>query len=161
MAKAPEVEPEQAELTEPPMTLAMYHGTSRTFALAMAGSITSGTIDVTRGRGEFGRGFYAQDSPGNAFRRGQLLYGNNAAILVLEVESHAFFGLAIQKLSLSQARQLYATVCGNNSQHIYTTMHDVISGPLVNAPKITQMKFQTASSQMLLNGQLTQRSVRP
>lgn len=61
----------------------LYHGTSRAFATAMAGTPVSGTVDVTRGRGEFGRGFYTQDSSGNAARRGQALYGNNSAVLIL------------------------------------------------------------------------------
>ena len=47
-----------------------YHGTRRVDAVAMATGGTPpgtfGTIDVTRGSGEFGRGFYTQDSKSNA-----------------------------------------------------------------------------------------------
>src|SRR5260370_1277806 len=53
----------------------LYHGTSWAVATTIAGNPAAGTIDVTRGRGEFGRGFYTQDSSGNAARRGQYLFG--------------------------------------------------------------------------------------
>jgi hypothetical protein len=41
-----------------------FHGTRRVDAVAMAGP--PGTIDVTIGGGEFGQGFYTQDSSANA-----------------------------------------------------------------------------------------------
>jgi hypothetical protein len=137
----------------------LYHGTSRALATAMAA--TPGTIDVTRGRGEFGRGFYTQDSVGNAARRGYLLYGNNGAILVLTIDDHAYHGLNFKRLSLAAARKLDARLTGQNTRHTYTTPHDVIIGPLVNQPRIMQQKFQTVHARNLLNGQQTQPAVRP
>ena len=80
----------------------LYHGTKRVFAIAMAA--TPGTIDVTRGRGEFGRGFYTQDSIGNASRRGYLLYGNTGSMLVLTIDDHAYRRLNFKRLSLNSAQ---------------------------------------------------------
>ena len=137
----------------------LYHGTSRAFTTAMAS--TPGTIDVTRGRGEFGRGFYTQDSIGNAFRRAYLLYGNSAALLVLTIDDQAYHALHFLRLSLNQAQMLNARLRSSKSQHTYTTIHDVIVGPLVQQPRIEQQKFQTANAQTLLNNSLTQRAVRP
>jgi hypothetical protein len=140
----------------------VYHGTSHTFAMAMAATpATMGTIDVTRGRGEFGRGFYTQDSIGSASRRGYLLYGNNAAFLFLTIDDHACHALRLERLTLNRAQKLNARLRANGIQHIYTTNHDVIVGPLVNQPSIMQQKFQSANAQDLLNGPLTQRTVRP
>jgi hypothetical protein len=122
---------------------------------------TPGTIDVTRGRGEFGRGFYTQDSIGNAARRGDLLYGNHAALLVLTIDDHAYHALTIERLTLNRAQMLQARLRANGIQHSFTTKHDVIVGPLVNQPRIMQQKFQSADAQALLNGPLTQRTVSP
>jgi len=139
-----------------------YHGTSRTFATAMAGTPALGTIDVlTRGHGEFGRGFYTQDSISNAFRRGYSRYGpNNNAVLVVTIDDYAYHGLRFKRLTLNAAQMLDAKLKGN-ARRSYATAHDVIVGPLVGLPKIEQQKFQTATAQTLLNGPLTQRTVRP
>ena len=126
----------------------LYHGTSRAFTTAMAS--TPGTIDVTRGRGEFGRGFYTQD----------LLYGNNAALLVLTIDDQAYHALHFLRLSLNQAQMLNTRLRSSRSQHTYTTIHDLIVGPLVQQPRIEQQKFQTANAQTLLNNSLTQRAVK-
>lgn len=140
---------------------ALYHGTSRAFATAMAGTpAAGGTIDVSRGRGEFGRGFYTQSSSGNAYRRGQAIHGsNNSAVLVLEIDDRAFSGLNVDRLTLNQAQLLNAKLRSNNAQGTYTTNHDVIVGPLVGQPRIEQQKFQSLAAQTLLNGGQTQRTV--
>lgn len=121
--------------------------------------MASGNIDVTRGRGEFGRGFYTQDSIGNAARRGQTLYGNSSAVLVLTIDDHAYHALNFRRLTLNMAQMLNAQLRGSNTQDTYTTAHDAIVGPLVSQPRIEQQKFQTANAQGLLNGTLTQRTV--
>src|SRR5262249_25229291 len=116
-------------------------------------------IDVTIGRGEFGRGFYTQTSSGNAYRRGQSLYGNNSAMLILDVDDTAYHGLVMQHLTLNMAQMLNATLRNQNTQGTYTTHHDVIVGPLVGQPRIEQQKFQSGNAQTLLNGAQTQRTV--
>ncbi len=140
---------------------ALYHGTSHAFATAMAGTLaTGGTIDVTRGRGEFGRGFYTQDSSGNAARRGQTLHGNNSAVLILTIDDPAYHALNFRRLTLNMAQMLNAQLRARQAQNTYTTVHDAIVGPLVRRPRIEQQKFQTAHAQTLLNGLLTQRTVK-
>ena len=138
----------------------LYHGTSRANAQAMAGTAAAGTIDVTRGRGEFGRGFYTQRSSGNAARRAHTLYGRNAAVLVLAIDDHAYHSLNFRRLTLNMAQMLNGRLRANNLQHTYVTPHDAIVGPLVYQPRIEQQKFQSENAQALLNGPLTQRTVR-
>lgn len=137
-----------------------YHGTSRAFATAMAGTPAVGAIDVARGRGEFGRGFYTQDSSGNAARRGQTLYGNNSAVLILAIDDRAYHALNFRRLTLNMGQMLNAHLRANNAQNTYTTAHDAIIGPVVHQPRIEQQKFQTNNVQTLLNGTLTQRIVK-
>ena len=133
----------------------LYHGTSRTIASALA----VGTIDVTLGRGEFGRGFYSQTSSSNAHRRGYARYGGNGAVLVLRISDSRYYALQFKRLSLHAAQLLAAKLRANGETHTYTTGEDVIVGPLVNQPKIMQQKYQTFLAQDLLNGPETQRTV--
>lgn len=62
-------------------------------------------------------------------------------------------------LTLNAAQMLNARLTGN-ARRLFTTNHDVIVGPLVRQPRIMQQKFQTANASALLNGTLTQRTVR-
>ncbi len=137
----------------------LFHGTGRAFAVAMAGAAPVGTIDVARGGGEFGRGFYTQDSIGNAARRGYYLYGNGSAVLVLAIDDPSYHALSFWRLTLNRAQMLNAQLRGSNTHTTFTTNDDVVVGPLIHQPSIEQQKFQTANSQTLLNGPLTQRSV--
>src|SRR5207247_9621413 len=121
----------------------LYHGTSRAFANAMAGTLHArGAIDVRRGRGEFGRGFYTQRSSGNAARRGQTLYGNHSAVLMLTIDDRAYQVLNFQRLTLNMAQMLNARLKASNAHQTYTTAHDAIVGPLVYQPRIEQQNFQ-------------------
>src|SRR5437016_6132420 len=126
----------------------LYHGTSRPIATALA----VGTIDVTQGRGEFGRGFYTQTSSSNAHRRGYSRYGNNGAVLVLVIDDQSYHSLHFRRLSLNAAQMLDAKLRASGQSHTFTTSHDVIVGPLVNQPRIIQQKFQTITAENLLNG---------
>jgi hypothetical protein len=137
----------------------LYHGTSQVFAIAMAGTPAAGTIDVTRGGGEFGRGFYTQGSSGNAARRGQSIYGNGGAVFILSIDNQAYHTtLRFKLITLNMAQMLNARLTGH-ARKTYTTTHDVMAGPLVYQPRIQQQKFQTENARALLNGPLTQRTV--
>jgi hypothetical protein len=125
----------------------------------MAGTPAAGGIDVTQGGGEFGRGFYAQDSNSNAARRGQTRYGNSSAVLSLTVDEREYHTLNVWRLTLNMAQKLNSQLRANNAQDTYTSADDAIVGPLVYQPPIEQQKFQTTSAQTLLNGPLTQRAV--
>ncbi len=138
----------------------VYHGTSRAYAKTMAAN--PGAINVRKGRGEFGRGFYTQDSISNASRRGYLLYGKGkAAVVVLAIEDSAFHALRFMRLTINTAQKLNAKLRRLKATRSYVTVHDAIIGPLVNQPKIMQQKFQSVAAEMLLNGSRTGRSVRP
>ena len=102
-----------------------------------------------------------QDSISNAFRRGQTLYGSNAAILVITIDNHVYHVLTIRRLTLKDAQQLDATLTGTYARHTYVTADDIIIGPLVGNPRIMQQKFQTIMAQALLNGLQTLRIVWP
>ena len=137
----------------------LYHGTRRQFAIAMSDTPSRGTIDVlTRGSGEFGKGFYTQDSISNAHRWAHGRFPNDEAILILDIDNDEYHALKIRRLSHQQATRLTSRL-SPVTKGTYTTADDVIVGPLLSGPQIEQQKFQTAVAQDLLNGPNTQRTV--
>jgi hypothetical protein len=119
---------------------------------------SAGGIDVTIGRGEFGRGFYSQTSSSNAQRKGFSGYGAQAATLRLEIDDPSYYSLNLLRLSLNQAQMLNAGLTVKTSK-TYGTADDAIVGPLVNQHRIEQQKYQTPKAETLLNGLKTIRSI--
>ena len=120
----------------------LYHGTSFGYATAMAGTPAVGTIDITRGEGEFGQGFYTQKSSSNAARRGQGIYGQNYGILVLTIDDQAYHGLRFKRLTLRMVQRLDARLKNNHTKNIYTTAHDVMSARWLGSRKSSSRSFK-------------------
>src|SRR5688500_15582795 len=91
-----------------------YHGTSHAHATAMMGTPNGGTIDVTRGGGEFGQGIYTQGSVSNAYRRGYGIYGNQGAVLVVNIDDAPYHALQLKILTLNAAQMLNARLKGSD-----------------------------------------------
>lgn len=137
----------------------LFHGTTRTFAVALAA--VPGTINVLVGGGEFGRGFYTQSSVGNAMRWASGRSPNQAAVLRLAIDDGDYNLLHRITLSLPQAVALTAALRKNGTEQTWTRNCDVLIGPLNGNTRIEQQKFESIGSQTLLNGANTTRTVLP
>ena len=87
----------------------LFHGTRHVDAIAMQDTGTgSGGIDVTRGSGEFGRGYYTQDSSANAlsFVQNRFPANQRPCILQLDIDDTKYNGLSRRILDARQARRL-------------------------------------------------------
>jgi hypothetical protein len=136
-----------------------FHGTRRADAVAMAGP--PGTIDVTIGSGEFGQGFYTQDSSANALTWVQHRFpaGQFPCLLDLNIDEQAFASLAARVLTLRQAVRLTQRIRAAGTTGTYAEGVDLVVGPLNGSNWIEQQKFESPASQALLNGPQTQRTV--
>jgi hypothetical protein len=131
-----------------------YHGTRRTDAVAMAGP--PGTIDVTRGSGEFGRGFYTQNSKSNALTWAQNRFpGQGPCLLEVEIDDKEYTNLQIRVLSHKQAARLTQRLRNQGTLTTHVEGVDVVVGPLTGSRWIEQQKFESLNSQTLLNGPKT------
>src|SRR5687767_14776699 len=110
----------------------LYHGTTRAFAVTMAGP--PGTIDVTQGGGEFGRGFYCHVSEARA-RTWVLNRTQQPAVLRLEVPDSDYQALNIHTKTVQQARRLTQRIRAKHQQRIYLDGCDVIEGPVNLDPR--------------------------
>lgn len=135
----------------------LYHGTAREAASAMAAD--PGTIDVARGAGEFGRGFYAQSSVSNAMRWAQGRRQAVGCVLRLQIDDAEYARLDCRILKPKQASRLTARLRARKETATYRMGCDVIVGPLKRNENNSQYKFESLRSQDLLNGPQTRREV--
>ena len=136
-----------------------FHGTRRADAAAMAGP--PGTIDVTIGSGEFGQGFYTQDSSANALTWVQHKFpaGQFPCLLELNIDDQAFANLSARTLTRLQAIRLTQRLRAAGITGTHTEGVDVVLGLLNGSNWIDQQKFESHASQSVLNGLQTQRRV--
>lgn len=135
-----------------------YHGTRHADAVAMAGS--PGSIVVTRGSGEFGRGFYTQNSKSNALTWAQNRFpGQAPCLLEIDIDDQAYSGLQTRVLNHKQAARLTQRLRNQGTLATHVEGVDVVVGPLTGSRWIEQQKFESLKSQTLLNGSKTQRRI--
>jgi hypothetical protein len=120
-----------------------------------------GTVDVLVGGGEFGRGFYTQTSVGNPMRWASGRSPNDAAVLRVDIADAPYLALDRVTLSRSRALRLTASLRRKGEEATYQRGCDVLVGPLNGHPRIEQQKFESMTSQNLLNGAHTTRTVLP
>ncbi len=126
----------------------------------MAGPVGRiGTIDVTRGSGEFGQGFYTQTSSSNAlsFVQNKFPAAQRPCVLEVNITDPQYKGLTKREFDATKARRLTTRLRrrGTTSTHIERV--DVVVGPLNNW--IKQHKFESPRSQTELNSVITERRV--
>lgn len=131
------------------MPVDLFHGTSEEFAASILGPPRA--VDVGRGSGEFGTGFYAGTSKGfalawvvNRFSR--------PAVLALAFEADAYATLDVKELDVTQAEALRKLARKNKGEQL--TGHDVVVGPVEANRRNAQHKFETPAAQAMLNGAL-------
>jgi hypothetical protein len=135
-----------------------YHGTHRAAAIAMAGP--PGTIART-GSGEFGRGFYMQDSNSNALSWVQNRFSQamQPCVLKVDIADQPYANLGKRILDHKRAKRLTAGLRAHGTTGTHTEGVDVVVGPLNGSNYIQQQKFESLTAETLLNGVQTQRRV--
>ena len=139
-----------------------YHGTRWQDAQTMQGPPGGpGGIDVTRGGGEFGRGFYTQNSISNSLRWVQHRFPVNQrpCVLQLAIDDQVYTALTKLTLTARQARQLTQRLRSQGGGMTHVAGVGVIIGPLQNNVQVEQQKFESVRAQDVLNGHDTQRTV--
>ena len=140
-----------------------YHGTDLVTARRLAGvGQETGNIRVDRGGGEFGRGFYTQSSKSNAltWALNNPRTRRSACVLELDIPEAEYQQLEKLVLDVRKARQLRQRLSNQRLKGTYLAGVDVITGPILNNASIEQQKFESQTSETLLNDeQRTRRSI--
>lgn len=138
----------------------LYHGTSHNDALNMIGAQGTGTIDVTKGSGEFGRGFYCHRKKARAWTHVINKFAN-PGMLIITIQDVTYNTLKIKQLSIQQARRLRQVVRSSADPNNFLVNSDVVVGPIENYQRVIQEKFETPSAGTVLNSDQTIRQVLP
>lgn len=133
-------------------TVRSHHGSKPEVVRMLA----DGRIDVGRGEGEFGQGFYTQRSLHSAWQ--WALGRGEAAVLRLDIPEDVERGFRLRILSAKQARALTARLTNKRTRRTYKAGVDVIEGPLNGNERNLQYKFESEHAQSTINGSSVQRT---
>lgn len=127
----------------------MYHGTDKQFAMEIVDRSTK--IEVSRGSGEFGRGFYLGKSPVNATRWAYGRSGENSAVIKFSMSESGITKLKEKLLTHSKSDSLRNHVKSKKSSKSHLENKDIVTGSIEHRPKSIQSKFESEDAENFLN----------
>ena len=131
------------------IAMKQYHGTD---SLA-AKEISTGKIDITKGGGELGRGFYVGDLMHRAFCWAWHKAQHDYAVVEFVINDEDFLKLDILCLDRRKASDLKYEIKRNHQQRFFVFGQDVVWAPIVgqDIPHSNQIKFESAKGQSFIN----------
>jgi len=126
----------------------LYHGTSQAVAVQLSNNPT--LVDVSKGGGELGRGFYAGDhiALAAAWARGR--NQGNVGVLEITIDPSAYVSLAIKALNWHQVVSTWNQLKKQGTTRTYLFNWDLVHGPLATMQHATQHKFESAAAEGVL-----------
>ena len=126
-----------------------YHGTKKTVAI----SIVAGAIDVSKGGGELGMGFYTGEYLWVAKAWARNRHKHDAAVVELSVPEDEYFKLEPLLLSRTDALSERNRIKAAATTRTHTFNANVVWSPIVGTTRVDadQHKFESKASEALLN----------
>ncbi len=135
-----------------------YHGTKNTIAQ----ELSQGKIDVAKGGGELGQGFYLSDALYVAKAWAMNKYGSNSVLQIIMDENY-FYGFDILALNYKDAMVYKRNIRRRKQTRTYKFFKDMVWSPILgksNLSKNDQYKWESKISENFLNGPLATRLIR-
>jgi hypothetical protein len=132
----------------------MYHGTKTNAANSIQGPPTN--VDVNRGGGEMGQGFYVGDNLTLAISWAKGRY-RQPAVLEFQIDKRQYATLSFHRLSHMQVLNTWHQLRRLGTHRTHQFGYDIIFGPLATIPYSAQYKFESNDAQTLLNNSTTNR----
>jgi hypothetical protein len=129
----------------------VFHGTSSVAAAQIVGPPVN--VDVTKGAGELGRGFYTGDNISLAVAWAKGRFGvSQGKTIQIDVDNSAYAALNV--LSLGRRRYVwwnwkYLVFKSRATTHLFG--YDAICAPFATLDMSLQIKFESAAAQNVLN----------
>jgi hypothetical protein len=137
-----------------------YHGTDKSTAL----SIIKNGVDITKGGGELGLGFYTGNYEWEAFNWNWHKYSDKGSVIQFKIAEDPFWKLDIQLLSVSDGMSRYKSIKKGDETRSYLFNCDVVwatfFGYTPKCDNAEQMKFESKASQLFLNGSDVTRNIK-
>jgi hypothetical protein len=129
----------------------VFHGTSAAAAARIVGPPLS--VDVTRGGGELGCGFYTGDSISLAVSWAKGRFGASLGKAIqIDVDNSAYAGLNV--LSIGRQRHIWwqwKYLAFKSRTATYLFGYDAVCAPFATLDMSLQIKFESAAAQNVLN----------
>ncbi|MFN8252241.1 MAG: hypothetical protein U0V75_10190 [Ferruginibacter sp.] len=127
-----------------------YHGTNQNNAIA----ISSGQIDVTRGGGELGQGFYTGDLSHEAFNWAWHQYNKDKAVVKLTLKDNDFLNLNPLCLNQYETHIRRRRIRDSGETRTFRFLVNVVWAPVVgkHIPNFNQFKYESDNAEIYLNG---------
>lgn len=128
----------------------VFHGTDLNSAKNIVGSPAN--VDITKGGGELGRGFYVSESRGMVSSWAHERYGFQAKVIKFTIDDTKFDKMKIffikRRSILTRLRKSFI-----KKSLFYTFLFgvDVVDAPMASIEGRTQYKFESHNSQTLIN----------
>jgi hypothetical protein len=134
-----------------------YHGTNKNFAI----NIATGRIDVNRGGGELGKGFYTGDLAHLAFALAWHNYGKDKAVVTFSIGDDDFLNLSPHCLSFSATSKLRKKIKMRRETRTFILNVNAIWAPVVGKRlnNFNQIKYESQVSEDFMNSSLVVKSI--
>lgn len=128
----------------------LYHGTNNNYAT----DIKNGRIDVTRGGGELGRGFYTGDLSHEAFNWAWHQYKRDKAVVQFELDDNDVLNLNPLCTDLYQTHSYRRHIRNRGETKTFLFKRNAVWAPVVGKyiPNFNQIKFESKPSEVYING---------
>lgn len=133
-----------------------YHGTSSTSANDIVGSPAN--IDVTKGGGELGRGFYLGENLALAASLAKGKFGENGVVIRFDIDDSAYVRLNTKILNSRQyIYRLWQSLITRKKAFQHLFGFDVVCAPFATIDFSYQYKFESKNAQDTLNNDSTKK----
>jgi hypothetical protein len=131
--------------------MTLFHGTDDTSRNLI--TIPVPNVDVTKGGGEFGCGFYLGDNMTLSIAWAKGKY-KMPAVLQFDVNNKDYATLSFKQLNNRAAKNTWKQLRLLGTTHAHTFGVDVVFGPLITNTYAAQYKFESVRAQRILNDPL-------
>ena len=135
-----------------------FHGTSA----ISASHLVSGAVDVSRGGGELGQGFYTGEFLHEAKTWAFHVSGDRVRNVVsFSTSDDLILDLDLLILDSIKATALRRVVRNNGQTRTYRSFKDMVWAPIVGTARVSgeQYKWESKRTESMLNGSSTYRSI--
>lgn len=125
-----------------------YHGTSDLFA----NDLLEGRVDISKGGGELGQGFYLGTALHVAKAWAKQMH-DCETVIEFQIDDNDFWNFDILSLNEIEAIEHRSTIRAVGATRSFKFNKDIVWGPIVGGPKVysDQHKWESSSGESFLN----------
>lgn len=128
----------------------VYHGTNKTSAGSIIGPPAN--VDVSKGKGELGQGFYTGENIALAAAWAKGRYSTSSAVLKIEIDDTAYIRFRTKVIPRREVVfRLWQSLLKRKKTHCHVFGFDVILAPFSTLDFSYQYKFESKLAENVLN----------